>query len=239
MNRDRNGIVVLNKNQDIFNLFIEKASLEKSSIKREYSQQGDIANQEQENINEQYKRELRFDKNGMPFLDKGQSLYKIFTDTDKMEKYKNRERDYNLEEKDDSEDNDKSFFELIEASLKGKNRDDMMREKSDKPLPDPIPLKKRLKRYPPPQDEIDLHGYTSKEAESKTETYLRNCWRDGLFTVQVIVGRGIHSPYGAVLPDLVEDLLIRLKREGIALWFEWDRRTKSQSGSIIVYLKQF
>lgn len=159
------------------------------------------------------------DRHGLPFLEGRESLFKMFTDAEAKE--------------------EENFPELLATVLKGKGRDVMLREKSDKPPPEPVPLKKRLKRYPPPQEEMDLHGYTANEAKSKTETYLRNCWRNGLFTVQIIVGRGIHSPYGAVLPDVVEDLLIRLKQEGVLLWFEWEKRTKSQSGAVIAYLKQF
>ncbi|MBF0389214.1 MAG: Smr/MutS family protein [Desulfamplus sp.] len=209
MSKDKNGITLLDKNQDIFNLFIDQNS---NDIKTD-------CNNAQES-QEEKRSEIRFDKNGMPFLYGVGSLTKIFMDS---------------EIEDDESSN---FLELIESTLKGKSQDEMMREKSDRPLPEPVPLKKRLKRYPPSQDELDLHGYTAKEAESKAESYLRTSWRDGLFTVQIIVGRGVHSPYGAVLPDVVEDLLIRLKKEGIVLWFEWDRRAKSQSGAVIVYLKQ-
>jgi len=60
-----------------------------------------------------------------------------------------------------------------------------------------------------------------------------------VFTLRVVVGRGLHSEFGAVLPHVVEDLLVRLKRDGVVLWFEWDRKIKSHSGSLVVYLNQF
>jgi DNA-nicking Smr family endonuclease len=235
--KNRNGIVVFQNNEDIIDIFLEKVSASEEVCHKEQEMPG------------QKNGILKLDRHGMPFLDRAETLSEIFTDTAEAEKYRFAKKD-NTKGKDtgsgiennvenENLEQDENFLELIENALKGKNRDSMMREKSDKPLPEPVPLQKRLKRYPPPQDEMDLHGYNAKEAQSRTENYLRNCWRNGLFTVQIIVGRGIHSPYGAVLPDVVEDLLIRLKREGVLLWFEWDRRTKSQSGAVIAYLKQF
>ena len=100
-------------------------------------------------------------------------------------------------------------------------------------------LKKRLKRYPPPEKQLDLHGLTGAEADVQAETYLRHSWRNGFFTLRLVVGRGLHSEAGAVLPHVVEDLLVRLKRDGVVLWFEWDRKQKFRSGAVIVYLNQF
>lgn len=239
MPKNRNGIEVLDSYKDIYDIFMENSS------EIELGNEDDRYLSEDKNI-----KKIKLDKNGMPFLDKAGLLSKIFSDGNGSEKYISLKResgqDIGIDEEDNIKtisnenlDQNENFLDLIEEALKGKNRDSMMREKSDRPLPEPVPLKKRLKRYPPPEDEIDLHGYSAKEAESKTEAYLRNCWRDGLFTVQIIVGRGVHSPYGAVLPDVIEELMIRLKRDGVLLWFEWDRRTKSQSGAIIAYLKQF
>jgi hypothetical protein len=42
-----------------------------------------------------------------------------------------------------------------------------------------------------------------------------------------------------VLPDTIEDLLTRLKTQDIVLGFAWERKKKSRSGSVIVYLRQF
>jgi hypothetical protein len=42
-----------------------------------------------------------------------------------------------------------------------------------------------------------------------------------------------------VLPDVVEDLVVAMKKEGSVLWFAWDRKKKNRSGAMIVYLKQF
>ncbi len=134
---------------------------------------------------------------------------------------------------------DDNFPDLLDLSLKGKNMQTMMIEKKDKTAPAPVPLKKRLKRYPPPQKVLDLHGDTASTAEFKAETYIRTCKRNGIFTLRIVVGRGLHSEWGPVLPDIIEELLIKLKKQDIVLWFNWDRKKKSRSGSLIVYLKQF
>ncbi len=164
--------------------------------------------------------DLRKDKHGLPFLDGSGSLSTFFRD-------------------ETMESGEEEFSELLEASLKGRDSASIMRDKRDGTKPAPLPLKQRLKRYPSPQKNLDLHGYTANEARSRVEFWLRGLWRNGFFTVRIIVGRGIHSEFGAVLPDVVEDILIKLKREGVLLWFEWDRKHKSQSGAVIGYLKQF
>ncbi len=116
---------------------------------------------------------------------------------------------------------------------------DIMRAKKDRQKSKPISLKARLKRYPPPQKTLDLHGETASIAEIKTESYIKKCRREGIFTLQIVVGKGLHSQWGPVLPDIIEDLLIKLKKDGIVLWFRWDRKKKSQSGALIVYIKHF
>lgn len=105
--------------------------------------------------------------------------------------------------------------------------------------PKPVPLKKRLKRYPPIQKTLDLHGCTAVQAQVKTRSFLLTGKQQGLFTVRIIVGKGRHSQMGPVLPDVIEDLVIALKKSGQVLWFEWEKKTKARSGALVVYLKQF
>ncbi len=57
--------------------------------------------------------------------------------------------------------------------------------------------------------------------------------------MRLIVGKGRHSKMGPVLPDVIEDLVVAMKKQGVVLWFEWDKKSKSRSGALIVYLKQF
>lgn len=124
------------------------------------------------------------------------------------------------------------FSALLEAFL----------SKPDRParsLPDPMPYHKRIKRYPPPENDLDLHGFTALGAELKARSFLISCQQQGYFTVRIIVGRGLHSELGPVLPDMIEDLLAKLKARDIVLGFVWERKKKSRSGAVIVYLRQF
>jgi DNA-nicking Smr family endonuclease len=100
-----------------------------------------------------------------------------------------------------------------------------------------LTLKERLKRYPKPQGQLDLHGATALQAEQRTDSYIRTAHANGLFTLRIIVGKGLHSEAGAVLPDVVEDRLVRLKRDGLVLSYRWDKGVKRKSGAVIVYLE--
>ena len=94
-----------------------------------------------------------------------------------------------------------------------------------------------VKDYPPPQKSLDLHGCTGQEAELKTVSFIANSRRQGLQTIQIITGKGLHSPGGkAVLPDVVEQQLRLLKRQGDLVSFRWEKRVKGKSGMVLVYL---
>lgn len=177
-------------------------------------------------------KKVKKNRHGLPVLDGLGSLSKMF-----QRKIKDQAQD---EDKDKDQDQDEdNFSAMLFSSLNGKGFNSLMRAKKDKVLPEPVPLKKRLKRYPPPEKHLDLHGFNAAGAEERAESFLRTALRNGNFTLRIVVGRGLHSRHGAVLPDVVEDLLRRLKKEGVVLWFEWDRKKKSRSGAVIVYLKQF
>ncbi|MCK5311029.1 MAG: Smr/MutS family protein [Desulfobacteraceae bacterium] len=143
------------------------------------------------------------------------------------------------EDDKESEMSDKEFAELLEFSLKGKSMDKMMQEKKERGAPQKVPLSKRLKRYPPPESRLDLHGFTSDGATMKADSYIRTAFSKGNFTIKIIVGKGTHSDFGAVLPGVIQDLLLKLKNEGLILHFIWEKKKKSKSGAIIVYLNQF
>ena len=127
---------------------------------------------------------------------------------------------------------EENFELLLEASLK-------QRKSPVKKQITPIPLKKRLRRYPPPEAEIDLHGYTALGAELKAKSFILTCKHQGYFSLRIIVGRGLHSDIGPVLPDVIEDLLTLLEKQNVVLAYKWDQQKKSKSGAVIVYLKQF
>ncbi|WP_022667465.1 Smr/MutS family protein [Desulfospira joergensenii] len=130
------------------------------------------------------------------------------------------------------EEAEEDFQTLLDESLKTP-------VKKEKKSSRPIPLKKRLKRYPGPEKELDLHGYTALGAQVRARSFILSCKHRGFFTLRIIVGKGLHSDLGPVLPDVVEDLLKEMKKEDIVLSFQWDGKKKSRSGAVIIYLKQF
>ena len=92
-------------------------------------------------------------------------------------------------------------------------------------------------QYPPPQKQLDLHGLTGVEAEAKVINFLENSRRNGLLTVRVITGKGLHSPDNKpVLPGLIEQLLKVLKKDGKIVSFQWSGKAKNKSGSLLVFL---
>ncbi len=83
---------------------------------------------------------------------------------------------------------------------------------------------------------MDLHGCTSVDVGARVENRIVSLRREGVRTLRIIVGKGLHSPGRAVLPDLVEKKLAELKRKGSVLTFHWEKRGKLKSGALIVYL---
>jgi DNA-nicking Smr family endonuclease len=134
---------------------------------------------------------------------------------------------------DDPEPDSKAFADLLESYLSRPPA----RKKSVSPKP--MPYHRRIKRYPPPEIDLDLHGFTALGAQLKASSFLTTCKQQGYFTVRIIVGKGRHSDPGPVLPDTIEDLLGDLKAKDIILGFSWERKKKVRSGAVIVYLRQF
>lgn len=65
---------------------------------------------------------------------------------------------------------------------------------------------------------LDLHGETGERARHRTETWLRERWREGVRVVVVVTGRGLHSRGLPVLRGEVEELLHALKGTVVASW---------------------
>lgn len=128
------------------------------------------------------------------------------------------------------------FARMLERLLAGKSQKDLLREKTDGVQPKTLPVSLRIKRYPGPQAELDLHGDTARRAVEKTALFIESSRRHGLLTLRIIVGRGSHSSDGPVLPDAVAGKLSELKSSGRILDFRWERQGKSKSGAVIVYL---
>lgn len=127
--------------------------------------------------------------------------------------------------------------EVFQASLDQDARRLMKKKTGGFFAPRRLTLKEKLRRYPAPQAQLDLHGDTALIARQRADSFLRTAVAEGSLTVRLIVGKGLHSEGGAVLPDVIEDLLVVLKREGRVLTYRWDKGGKRKSGAVIVYLE--
>jgi DNA-nicking Smr family endonuclease len=160
----------------------------------------------------------RTDKHGIPVLDDCHDLGRLLTAS---------------EEKSPA-DND-----LVEAFQQSIDHDarTLIKKKTDGHFPvRQLTLKERLQRYPQPQRQLDLHGLKALQAQQRADHFIRAAHADGLFTLRIIVGKGLHSESGAVLPDVVEDRLIRLKRDGLVLAYRWEKGVKRKSGAVLVFI---
>lgn len=59
------------------------------------------------------------------------------------------------------------------------------------------------------EETFDLHGYTSREAESEFASIIKECRRRKIRKGLIIHGKGVHSPEGSILQPLVWRLLDR------------------------------
>ncbi len=184
------------------------------------------------------KKNKNLSKNNLPVLDSDDDFLNAFEPKDKSRSgAKNNTTLESFAKKEDSHENDdilddEDFATILEESFKVK------KERTIKKAT-PMPLKKRLKRYPGVERELDLHGYNAIGAQLQLRSFIQSCKHQGFFTIRVIVGKGLHSENGAVLPDVVEDELKEMKKQNLVIFYKWDRRTKAKSGAMIVYLKQF
>ncbi|MEN8141484.1 MAG: Smr/MutS family protein [Thermodesulfobacteriota bacterium] len=123
-----------------------------------------------------------------------------------------------------------SFAEMFDPARFDSLQNGYLRQEEPSPPSSP-------RSYPPPQETLDLHGFTAQEAEAKVTAFVNQGRRRSLRTLCVITGKGLHSPGGkAVLPDAVEQCLRLLKRQGAISDFRWQKREKAKSGALLVYL---
>ena len=131
------------------------------------------------------------------------------------------------------------FQTLLNQSLAESGMEEMLKKKfGGLPSEHPIPLRKKLAAYPPPQEIMDLHGCTADQAEEKTEDFIRRARHRGMRTLLIIVGKGLHSEGRAVLPDVVENRVLVLKQKNWVLAYEWEKKIQRKSGALIVYLNE-
>jgi len=65
---------------------------------------------------------------------------------------------------------------------------------------------------------------------------IKSARQRGLQTLRVITGKGLHSYGKAVLPEVVEEKVVELKKQNLILTFRWEKGSKRKSGALIVYL---
>lgn len=112
-----------------------------------------------------------------------------------------------------------------------------MEEKESEPE-EKMTLGERLKRYPAkPQRELDLHGKKGVEAGQAVRLFLLGSSQQNLRKVRIITGKGLHSEEGqSVLKAVTEAKIKELKDEGRILASEWEGKSRTSSGAVIVYL---
>lgn len=128
-----------------------------------------------------------------------------------------------------------SFASALAIGIPATTLAEILTEKDELPTPGQS-LQAAIKNSPPPQDRIDLHGCTASEAETKTENFLARARRNHLKTVLVITGKGLHSPEGSVLKDVIETRLKIMKNNGSILAYLWEKKSLEKSGALLVYL---
>ena len=157
------------------------------------------------------------DKKGFRVLTDEHDLYRLFG-----EKKKSKQEEFGRIFEESQQDKQQQLLLLEKKKISSKTT--------------PLSLSERIKTYPAPQLELDLHGATAPEAEKRTEAFIENARRKKIRTIRIIVGKGLHSERKAILPDIVEKKIILLKRKNWLLGFEWEKKDKLKSGSMIVYL---
>ena len=125
---------------------------------------------------------------------------------------------------------------MLEASLSAVKIEAVLKEKRAEIKKQALSIKELRKTRPHPQMQLDLHGCDRKQAERKTASFIYSAVYKKLKTVRIIVGKGVHSPTGAVLPDIIEKKIIALRKERLVLAYFWEKRKKRKSGAMIVYL---
>jgi DNA-nicking Smr family endonuclease len=128
---------------------------------------------------------------------------------------------------------DDNLDELMEAYSSPTDIRRAMRDKQSGEPEKPITLSEKLKKYPKPERELDLHNKTVNEAQREIGNFLINAKSSRIRTVRIITGKGLHSQdFKSVLPETTEQKLAEFKRTGIILNFKKEKT----GGSFIVYL---
>jgi len=85
-----------------------------------------------------------------------------------------------------------------------------------------------------PDHTLDLHGMLKDDALRKVEITVKDMKLRGYLKLRIITGKGKHSENEPVIPDAVDDLLLKLKREGFIRTITWENRIVKGSGFVDV-----
>jgi DNA-nicking Smr family endonuclease len=96
-------------------------------------------------------------------------------------------------------------------------------------------LKKLRKGYYGLDADIDLHGLTSREAQRQLLNFLHHCVEDGCRCVQVVHGKGYHSPDNR--PVLKNDINLWLRQHQDVLAFCSSPPRAGGTGALYVLLR--
>lgn len=131
------------------------------------------------------------------------------------------------------EPDDDNLDELIDAYSSPKDIASALHEKRAGELEPTENTGEKIKRYPKPEWELDLHNKTIDEAKREIGNFLVNAKGKQIQTVRIITGKGLHSPnFKSVLPEITEQKLAELKRNRLVLSFKKERT----GGAFLVYL---
>lgn len=145
-------------------------------------------------------------------------------------------QDDNESSEDPSRDDESAFGSMLEESLSGVDQAEIIRQKYPEADSSKDARHRRTSSVTP-QADLDLHGCYVHEALARVDAFIETSGLQGLTVVRIIVGKGLHSQAGAVLPDAVEEKIVDLKRRGRLAAFAWEKRKKKSSGSLIVFLQ--
>jgi DNA-nicking Smr family endonuclease len=230
----RTGIPILDRDTDLYRLFLKNENPKAEDGKAAIAPPAVDATASRPELSE--KKPPDSNRHGLPILETEASLFELFGEAAPGVSHPDTPGEKSQSEQDPSF--GRRFAGLVQRTFSGRRLEDILDEKGDLTRrKKPMSTGQKIKAYPAVQEQIDLHGCTVIQAESRTEAFIRASSRKGLMTLRIIVGKGLHSKGAAVLPDAVHDRLSALKAQGDVLAFEWERHKKQKSGAIIVYLE--
>ena len=229
---DKHGLPRIRLNEDLSRLFDEKKTFASDTRQKiTPTRKKTPKNQGESALSTEQQGRSQRDKNDIPIITETFDLYTAFSSNTPSFTPPPKKR------RPKAKTSGERFSDMVDESLSGKNFTTILKEKDSLyQHGKPTSTQEKIKRYPPPETELDLHGYTGLEAKIKTGAFVENAINTGRLTLKIIVGKGLHSEGGAVLPDVVEAALIELQQEKKVLAFRWENHKKSKSGAVIVYL---